>query len=86
MSILLKWKLSKTSKRHVHQWKETGRVRIPGVPSFVLTKYEGPVGDFHEALEAMHDRTAVHLRCACGDMCSRTLDGWAEWPATEVKP
>ena len=72
--------------RHVHDWEETARVKIPAVTSFKVTKMEGPPELLREALAMMHDRTSLHLRCmTCGEVKSQVLDGWTDRPTAESK-
>lgn len=68
---------------HRHQWEETGRVKLAGIDRATMGKMEGSESFIMElnrqAIAAMNDRTAIHLRCkTCGEPASRILDGWVE--------
>lgn len=64
----------KRSPTHVHDWRETGRVKVPAIP------HPGRVEGYEtvmKVIEAMQDRTSIHLRCStCGDVKCETLLGW----------
>lgn len=71
--------------RHVHDWEETGRVRLAPVDMGAFSSQgEGTLTAAALWIEGKQERTSVHLQCrACGDVESRVLMGWAPPPSPD---
>lgn len=64
-------------QRHVHQWAEVDRARLPGA-NVNATGIEGAAAT-EALLRTAQDRTSVRLRCSeCGELTERILLGWKD--------